>query len=122
MKTFKQYIVDEMGSDAAVGFRSRRTGMFSHNKAEREIKPIIQNAERLLRRRDRISPEALQIKANQLLGDLVDTYEKMGDEVTDLKARIADKYTQVKRLLQSPVQTVEDCVQMLEQVVDLLHG
>lgn len=115
-------MIDEMGGDVAVGFRSSRTGEFSHNKAERQIKPILHNAERLLRRKDKMSPEALQIKANQLLGDLVDTYENMGDEVTDLKARIADKYTQVKRLLQSPVQTVEDCVQMLEQVVDLLHG
>jgi uncharacterized protein YoxC len=122
MKTFKQYMIDEMGGDVAVGFRSSRTGEFSHNKAERQIKPILHNAERLLRRKDKMSPEALQIKANQLLGDLVDTYDNMGDEVTDLKARIADKYTQVKRLLQSPVQTVEDCVQMLEQVVDLLHG
>ena len=110
-----------MGGNVAVGFRSRKTGEFSHNRAERQIKPILHDAERLLRRKDRINPETLQIKANELLGNLVDTYDSMGDEVTDLKAKIADKYTQVKRLLQSPVQTVEDCVQMLEQVVDLLH-
>ena len=122
METFKQYMYNEMGGDVAVGFKSTRTGEFSHNKAERQIKPILHDAERLLRRRDRMSPEALQIKANQLMHDLVDTYEGMGDEVTDLKARIADKYTQVKQLLQSPVQTVEDCVQMLEQVCSLLHG
>ena len=122
METFKQYMYNEMGGDVAVGFKSTRTGEFSHNKAERQIKPILHDAERLLRRRDKMSPEALQIKANQLMHDLVDTYEGMGDEVTDLKARIADKYTQVKQLLQSPVQTVEDCVQMLEQVCSLLHG
>lgn len=122
MQTFKQYMYNEMGGDVAVGFKSTRTGEFSHNKAEREIKPILHDAERLLRRRGKMSPQALQIKANQLMHDLVDTYEGMGDEVTDLKARIADKYTQVKQLLQSPVQTVEDCVQMLEQVCSLLRG
>lgn len=122
METFKQYMIDEMGGDVAVGFRSSRTGEFSHNKAERQIKPILHDAERLLRRKDRVSPELLRIRAHKLLTNLVNTYESMGDEVTDLKARIADKYTQVKQLLQSREQTVEDCVQMLEQVCDLLRG
>ncbi len=122
METFKQYIIEEMDGDVSVGFRSSRTGEFSHNKAEREIKPILHDAERLLRRKGRMSPEQLQIKAQVLLSSLVDTYEDMGDEVTDLKARIADKYTQIKQLLQSREHTVEDCVQMLEQVCDLLRG
>lgn len=122
MQTFKQYLIDEMGGDVSVGFRSRRTGEFNQKKAEAQLRPILLDADVLLRRKDRVSSETLILKANELLNKFVQSYDSLGDEVTDLKAKIADKYTQVKQLLQNKEQTVEDCVQMLEQVVDLLNG
>ena len=122
MRTFKQYMIDEMGGDVSVGFRSKRTGEFSPKLAERDLKPIIFDADMLLRRKDRLSTETLIQQANELLTKFVDSYESLGDEVTDLKAQIADKYTQVKQLLQKKKPTIEDCVDMLEQVSSLLRG
>ena len=122
MQTFKQYMIDEMGGDVAVGFRSKRTGEFNPKIAERELKPIIFDADVLLRRKDRLSDETLVSQANELMNKFVTAYDQLGDETTDLKARIAYKYTQVKQLLQNRQQTVEDCVQMLEQMIDLLNG
>lgn len=122
MQTFKQYMIDEMGGDVAVGFRSDRTGHFDPKLAERELKPIIFDADVLLRRKDRLSDDTLVSQANELMNKFVNAYDKLGDETTDLKARIADKYTQVKQLLQNRQQTVEDCVQMLEQMINLLNG
>ena len=122
MQTFKQYLIDEMGGDVSVGFRSRRTGEFNQKKAEAQLRPILLDADVLLRRKDRVSSETLILKANELLNKFVQSYDSLGDDVTDLKAKIADKYTQVKQLLQNKEQTVEDCVQMLEQVCSLLHG
>lgn len=122
MQTFKQYMLNEMGGDVAVGFRSPRTGQLDSRRAERAIKPVMLDADVLLRRADRISAETLVSKANTLLHTFVSEYEKLGDEATELKAKIADKYTKVKQLLQQKEQTVEDCVQMLEQVANLLNG
>lgn len=122
MKTFKQYIIDEMGGDVAVGFRSARTGEFDQKRAEKFVKPIIFDADVLLRRKDRLDPDTVKQQAHNLLNKFVAGYESLGDEPTALKQKIAAKYTQVKQLLQSREQTVEDCVQMLEQVVDLLNG
>lgn len=122
MQTFKQYIMDEMGGNLAAGFRSKRTGQFNSRKADTVLRPLLQDADRLLRRQDRIKPEVLKARAKQLMQQFVDQYDDLGDEATDLKGKIADRYTQVKQLLQSREQTVEDCVQMLEQVRDLLVG
>ena len=122
MHTFKQYVIDEMGSEFAVGFKSERTGEFNRRKAEKQLKPIMFDADVLLRRKDRLSTETLIQQANELLTKFVDSYENLGDEVTDLKAQIADKYTQVKKLLQKKKPTIEDCVDMLEQVSNLLRG
>ena len=122
MHTFKQYVIDEMGSDYAVGFKSARTGQFDQRKAEKILKPIMFDADVLLRRKDRLSTETLIQQANELLTKFVDSYESLGDEVTDLNAQIADKYTQVKQLLQKKKPTIEDCVDMLEQVSSLLRG
>ena len=121
METFKQYIYNEMGGDVAVGFRSARTGEFSDKRAEKQIKPIMFDADMLLRRAKRLSSETLITQARELLNKFVIEYENLGDAPTDLKAKIADKYTKVKQLLQQNVQTVEDCVQMLEQVANLLN-
>lgn len=122
MRTFKQYMIDEMGGDVSVGFRNKITGEFSPKLAERDLKPIIFDADMLLRRKDRMSDQQVVSQATELLNKFVSKYDELGDETTDLKARIADKYTQVKQLLQNRQQTVEDCVQMLEQVLDLLRG
>lgn len=122
MKTFKQYLIEEMSGDVAVGFRSSRTGEFDHKRAEKFVKPIIFDADVLLRRKDRLDPETLKRQAHELLSKFVAGYESLGDEPTALKQKIANKYTQVKQLLKAREQTVEDCVQMLEQVVDLLNG
>lgn len=112
MRTFKQYMIDEMDS----------TEKFSTSKASKVIKPIMFDADVLLRRAKRLSTETLVQQANELMNRFVTEYENLGDEVTDLKAQIADKYTQVKRLLKQDTQTIEDCVQMLEQVANLLNG
>lgn len=112
----------EMGGSLAAGFRSKRTGQFNSAKASNILRPLLQDADRLLRRQDRIKPEVLKTRAKHLMQQFVDQYDDLGDEATDLKGKIADRYTQVKQLLQSREQTVEDCVQMLEQVRDLLVG
>jgi len=122
MKTFKQYVVDEMGGDVAAGFRSSRSGEFSTNRAEKQLKPIIFDADMLLRRKDRLSPDTLVGQARDLLDRFVAGYESLGDEATPLKAKIADKYTQIKKLLHDRQHTLEDCVQALEEVVNMLHG
>ena len=122
MKTFKQYMIDEMGGDLSTDYVSTKTGTFSTDKASRVIKPIMFDADVLLRRAKRLSSETLIQQANDLLNKFVSEYENLGDEATDLKAQIADKYTQVKQLLKRDIHTVEDCVQMLEQVANLLHG
>lgn len=122
MQTFKQYLIDEMGGDVAVGFRSKRTGEFQTKRAEEYMRPILFDADMLLRRKDRLSDDTIKQQANDLLNKFVTGYESLGDEVTDLKAKIADKYTQVKKLLQNSEHTVEDCVQMVEQVFNLLRG
>ena len=111
-----------MSGSLAAGFRSKRTGRFDPRKADTMLRPLLQDADRLLRRQDRIKPEVLKTRAKQLMQQFVDQYDDLGDEATDLKGKIADRYTQVKQLLQSREQTVEDCVQMLEQVRDLLVG
>ena len=122
MRTFKQYMIDEMSGGLSAGYTSTRTGAFSANKANKVIKPIMFDADVLLRRAKRLSTETLIHQANELMNKFVSEYENLGDEATDLKAQIADKYTQVKQLLKRDTQTVEDCVQMLEQVANLLNG
>ena len=122
MQTFKQYMVDEMGGSLSAGFRSVRTGEYDDRIAQRKLKPLIHDANRLLRRKDRMNPEQLKTRARDMLNQFVDSYDSLGDEATELKAQIADKYTQIKQMLQDDQHTVEDCVQMLEQVCDLLHG
>ena len=122
MRTFKQYMIDEMSGGLSAGYTSTRTGGFSANKAKKVIKPIMFDADVLLRRAKRLSTETLIQQANELMNKFVSEYENLGDEATDLKAQIADKYTQVKQLLKRDTQTVEDCVQMLEQVANLLNG
>lgn len=122
MRTFKQYMIDEMSGGLSAGYTSTRTGEFSANKANKVIKPIMFDADVLLRRAKRLSTETLIQQANELMNKFVSEYENLGDEATDLKAQIADKYTQVKQLLKRDTQTVEDCVQMLEQVASLLNG
>ena len=115
-------MIDEMSGGLSAGYTSTRTGGFSANKANKVIKPIMFDADVLLRRAKRLSTETLIQQANELMNKFVSEYENLGDEATDLKAQIADKYTQVKQLLKRDTQTVEDCVQMLEQVANLLNG
>jgi hypothetical protein len=122
MQTFKQYMIDEMGGDVAVGFKSSQTGEFKSKKAEEYLRPILFDADMLLRKKDRLSDDTIKDQASELLNKFVVGYESLGDEVTDLKAKIAGKYTQVKKLLQDREHTVEDCVQMVEQVLGLLRG
>jgi hypothetical protein len=122
MRTFKQYVVDEMGGDVAAGFKSSGSGEFNTNQAEKHLRPIIFDADMLLRRKDRLSPETLVDQARDLLDRFVAGYESLGSEATPLKAKIADKYTQIKKLLHDRQHTLEDCVQALEKVVNMLHG
>jgi len=121
MNTFKQYMIGEMGGDLNAGYISSRTKQFNPRAAERDLKPLMIDANTLLRNRDRILPDQLKIQVQDLLTKFVDKYEDLGDEPTELKAKIADKYTQVKQLLNRR-HTLEDCVQILEQVVDLFNG
>jgi len=115
-------MIDEMGGDVTVDFKSSRTGEFKTKKAEEYLKPILFDADMLLRRKDRLSDDTIKSQASEILNKFVAGYESLGDEVTDLKAIIASKYTQVKKLLQDSEHTVEDCVQMVEQVLGLLRG
>lgn len=121
MNTFKQYMIEEMGGDLHTGYISKRTKQFNPRAAEKDLKPLMIDANTLLRNRHRLMPDQLKLQAQNLLTKFVSKYENLGDEPTELKAKIADKYTQVKKLLNQR-HTVEDCVQMLEQVVDLLNG
>ena len=121
METFKQYMIDEMSGDMSAGFRTKR-GEFNHGTANRAVQPVLSDAGRLLRRRDKMSAETLEIRSRELLARLVDLYDKMGGEATTLKGEIASKYTEIKKLLQNKDVSVGECVQMLEQICSLLHG
>lgn len=122
MLTFKQYLLDEMGGATHTDYVSKRTGQYNDRLADKQIRPILQDADRLLRRKDRMNPMMFKNRANTLINTFVDTYDKLGDEATELKARIADKYTQIKKLLQTEEQPLEDCVQILQHMSDILKG
>lgn len=120
MQTFKQYMIDEMVGEPHVGFRSRRTDQFNSRLADKAVQPIIHDADMLLRRKDRMKLDAIVAQANEILRKFVDNYEKLGDEATPLKAKIANKYTQVKQLLDDRERTIEDCVQMVQQISNII--
>ena len=122
MQTFKQYILDEMGGAAHAGFRSRRTDQFNPRLADKALRPIIHDADMLIRRRDRMEVQDLVSQANEILRKFVDNYEMLGDEATELKAKIANKYTQVKQLLNNRQRTVEDCVQLIQDISNIVLG
>ena len=102
MDTFKQYILQvEMGGDVNAGFIGRRNGNYDDRMARRKLTPILYDADRLLRRRDKLQSDELKIQAQKLLDKFVSGYESLGDEATDLKGKIADRYTKIKQLLKS---------------------
>jgi len=119
--TFKQYMIQtEMGGmpDSSI---MGRDGMINNNKARRMLKNTFLHADRLIRRRDRLPEDEVEMRAQELLRQFVDDYEKLGSEATELKAEIANKYTEIKGLLQSN-NPLEDSVQIMEQLLDLLGG
>ena len=75
--------------------------MINNNKARRMLKNTFLHADRLIRRRDRLPEDEVEMRAQELLRQFVDDYEKLGSEATELKAEIANKYTEIKGLLQS---------------------
>ena len=67
MDTFKQYILQvEMGGDVNAGFIGRRNGNYDDRMARRKLTPILYDADRLLRRRDKLQSDELKIQAQKL--------------------------------------------------------
>jgi len=118
MITFEQYFFERATHNDYI---SPRDGTFVERKALRDLTPIVHDANILLKQQNRITPEEITQRAKQILLQFVDKYDKLGDESTDLKAKIADKYTEIKTLLQSQQQPVEEYVQLLHDLSNILQ-